>query len=323
MPFKSLTRIGLTSIWFGVSAQLYPAEAKPLATSDDCNVVGRVVQIANSQLPKGQRLCLGDSVRIAPNKRLKFACYASGQKVTLLPGTVKISDHCSKVSHRFRRCTRQIPVNCIISRNPNISVYATLFVPYSSTVANGRPSLVWEAKPTAEQYTVELVLGQKLLWKQTVKGNSMPYPKENPLEPGKAYLIRISALRGHQTISQNVSVLNRVSTQKVQMLKSTFASIDALPISDVEKAMDKDQIYLSQGLLSKSIEILKTQYEQDRYNPVVHRLLGDRYMNAGLPKQAQAYFQEAQALAVKQRQMKELAKAQAGLAEIAALSTAE
>lgn len=319
MPFKRLTHIGLTSIWFGAAAQLHPAEAKPLATSEECNAVGRVVKVVNSQLPEGQSLCLGDSIRITPNKQLKFACYASGQEVTLLPGTMKIADYCGAVSHRYRRCTRQITVNCIHGRNPNISVYATLFVPYSSTIIGGRPYLLWESEPTAERYTIELLLRNKLLWKKTVQGNSMPYPDVQPLEQGKAYVIRVTALRGNQKISQNTSILNRISAQKVTMLQSTIASIDALSISELKKTKDMEQIYLGQGLLSESIGILKAHLRVHQHNPSLHRLVGDRLMNAGLPKEAQPYFQKAEVLAQRQRDRQELAKAKAGLAEIAAL----
>lgn len=320
MPFKSLTRIGLTSIWFGVSTQIYPSEAKPLVTSDDCNTVGRVVKIVNSQLPAGKLLCREDSVRIAPSKQLRFACYASGLKVTLSPGVRKIADHCGVVSHRYRRCTNQITTGCIVGRNPNISTRATLFVPYSATVLEGRPNLLWEEHSSADRYTVELFLSNKMLWKQTVKSNAMPYPSTvQTLEQGKAYLIRVSAYRGGQMLHRNISVLNRISAKKVSRLKSTFRSIDALKIPVVEKVFDKEKIYLSQGLLSESIEILKSHLRRDPYNPAAHRLMGDRFMNAGLPKLAQPYFIEAKALADKKQNMQELAKANEGLAEIAAL----
>lgn len=319
MPFKSLTRIGLTSIWFGVSAQFYPAEAKPLATSEDCNAVGRVIKIANSQLPEGQRLCLGDSLSISPNKKLKFACYASGREVTLSPGKVRISDHCGKVSHRFRRCTNQYPVSCINSRDPSLKVRATLLFPYSSTVVDGRPSLSWEAEPQADRYTVELFLANQSMWKQTVSSNAMDYPAAGPLQPGKAYLIEVSAFRGNKMLSKNKSILNRLSEEKVATMKSAISSIDALPIPKLDKILDRDKIYISQGLLSESIGILKTQLKQDRYNPIVHRLLGDRYMNAGLPQEARPYFREAEFLAQKEQDRQELAKAQKGLAEIAAI----
>lgn len=318
MSPKTITYIGLTSLWFGL-APYYSTQANPSAVPETCNPVGRVVKIANSQLPIGQLLCRKDKIRIATNRKLRFSCYSSASEITLAQGVANIDDYCKAVSQRYRRCTSQITVGCIVGRNPNVSTRATLFVPYSSTVLAGRPSLLWEAEPTAERYTVELLLRNKLLWKQTVRQNSMPYPDVEPLEQGKAYVVRVSAQRGNRRIAQNISVLNRLSAQKAVRLQSTFTSIDVLPISEMEKTTAKEQIYLGQGLLSESIGILKTQLRVDQHNPSLHRLVGDRLMNAGLPQEAQSYFQKAEVLAQQQRDRNEIAKAKAGLAEIAAL----
>lgn len=318
----SIAFLGSTSLWLGVFPP-HPLEAKP-QLDKQCNPVGRVVKVAHSQLPAGQLLCRKDTIKIASNKKLRMTCHASGRVITLSPGVVKISDHCGSISNRFRRCTNQMKVGCIIGRNPNASTRATLFVPYSSSVLGGRPSFLWEANPSADQYSVELFLGKAMLWKQTVTGNSMPYPSQvQPLEQGKAYLIRVSAYQGSQTVNTHVSVLNRISTKKESLLKSAFGAIDALKIPAVDKVLDKEKIYFAQGLLSESIEILKHQLRRNPYNPVLHRLVGDRFMNAGLPKLAQPYFAEAKALANKKQDMRELAKANEGLAEIAALPAEE
>lgn len=322
MPIRSLKYIGLTSLIVGASAQFTPAEAKPLSTSDECNAVGRVVQIANSQLREGQLLCFQDRIQISPNKALKFVCYSSGQEITLSQGGRSAGEYCDGVSYRLRRCTNQYPVSCINGRNPNIKVRATLLFPYSSTVVSGRPSLTWEAEPSADKYTVELLLSNQLKWKQTVSTNSMVYPSGpsvEPLQPGKAYLIKVLAFRNDNLLSQNKSTLNRLPEENVAKMQSAIASIDALPIPALDKILDRDKIYISQGLLSKSIEILKAQLKQDPTNPLLHRVLGDRYMNAGLPKAAQPYFQEAKSLADKKQNTIELAKANAGLAEITSL----
>lgn len=323
MISKTISYIGLTSLCLGMSPH-HSMQAKPQVTAEPCNSVGRVIQVANSQLPIGQLLCRQDKIRISADKKLRFSCYSSGREITLTHGIAKIDDHCEVVSHRYRRCTNQITVGCIIGRNPNVSTRATLFVPYSSTVLGGRPRLLWEAHPSADRYSVELFLGKKMLWKQTVKDNSMDYPSSvQPLKQGKAYLLKVSASRGSHTLNKNISVLNRVSAKKLSILKSTFRSIDALKIPAIEKVFDKEKIYLSQGLLSESIEILKSHLQEDPYNPALYRSMGDRFMNAGLPKRAQPYFIEAKALAGKKQDIQELAKANAGLAEIAALPAAK
>lgn len=317
---RAIASLGLTSLCLGGASCYLSIQAKAQDVSERCDPVGRVVQVANSSLPIGQPLCREDKIRLSANQKLKFACYSSGREITLAQGTADIDDHCEAASHRYRRCTNQIKTGCIISRNPEVSTRATLFVPYSSTVLGGRPRFNWEAYPSANLYSVELFLGKKRLWKQTTQSNSIPYPSTvQPLEQGKAYLIKVSAYRGNRALNRNVSVLNRVSADKLSILESTISSIDTLPISAVDKILDQERIYFSQGLLSESIEILKSQLEQDPFNPVFHRLMGDRFMNAGLPHQARPYFAEAKILANKKQDMSELAKANEGLAEIAAL----
>lgn len=320
MPYRYLGCIGLTSLWFGASAYYFPAKAKPVVLSGECNPVGRVVKIANSQLPIGKVLCYQDKLRIPTNKQLKFVCFVSGQNLILSAGSRRVADYCDGVSYKFRRCTTQNPVHCPNIRNPNISVRATLFVPYSTTVMGGRPNFSWESDPQADQYSIEVFLGKISLWKQTASTNSLAYPEGvAPLQPSNAYLVTVTAYRGNATISSYNSVLNRISDQKAGLMQAAIGDIDALPIPETEKTLDKDRIYVSQGLVSESIGILKSQLEQDKLNPTLHRVLGDRFMNAGLPKEAQPLFQEAEFLASKEQDMFELAKAKAGLAEIAAI----
>lgn len=323
MFFKLLT-IGLTSLWFWELASA-DSEAQPTASRSSrlCNPLGRVVKVANSQLPTGKILCQRDSIQISSGKQIEFVCFSTSQPVTLNAGLKRVSDYCKEVSHQFRRCTSQNPVHCPNFRNPAVSPIQTLLVPYSSTLMSGRPSFLWEKEPGATRYKVVVSLRKKPLWTQTVETNKMDYPTGvADLQSGKAYAVRVLALQGNTVLSEQQSVLNRISTEKLELVRSAISTIDTLDLSDAEKIYDQDRIFVSQGLLSKSIEILKAQLQQDKTNHVLHRLLGDRYMNAGLPDEAQPYFQEARFLAEKEQDMYELAKAQEGLAEIAAIPSA-
>lgn len=324
MFFRFLT-IGLTSLWFWELTQT-SAKANPTASRSSglCNPLGRVVKVANSQLPTGKVLCQRDSVQISAGKQVEFVCFSTSQPVTLKEGFNRVSDYCKEVSHQFRRCTSQNPVHCPNFRNPAVSPIQTLLVPFSSTLMHGRPNFLWEREPRATHYKVVVSLRKKPLWTQTVQTNQMDYPTGvAELQPGKAYSVRVYAFQGNTVLSEQQSVLNRISTGKLALVRSAISTIDRLNLSDAEKIYDQDRILVSQGLLSKSIEILKTQLQQDKTNHVIHRLLGDRYMNAGLPNEAQPYFQEAKLLAQKEQDMYEFAKAQEGLAEIAAIPTAK
>jgi hypothetical protein len=204
-------------------------------------------------------------------------------------------------------------------RGDDFPVEATLLIPFSSTVLEGRPNFYWEAEPQATSYRVEVYQSKHPFWKHPSSTNSLSYPAVSPLQPGKAYFIKIVALRGNTVIAVQRAVLNRLSIQRAEQVRSAITQIEQINMPAVEKLYDRDRIFLSQGLLSESIEILTTQLEQSKFNHTLNRLLGDRYMNAGLPQTAQRYFREAEILAAKKQDKLELAKAQAGLAEIAAI----
>jgi uncharacterized protein HemY len=72
-------------------------------------------------------------------------------------------------------------------------------------------------------------------------------------------------------------------------------------------------VYLSSGLLTEAIHFLDTQIRSRSGEPVLHRLLGDCYTEAGLLTVAQQHYQIAKALAQTADDSVELAKAQTAL----------
>ena len=73
---------------------------------------------------------------------------------------------------------------------------------------------------------------------------------------------------------------------------------------------------MSQKLLTDAIGVLQASKHNHSQNPTIYRLLGDRYLQAGLVDKAKTEYTTASSLAQKKDNPTELAKANDGLKQV-------
>jgi predicted Zn-dependent protease len=151
-------------------------------------------------------------------------------------------------------------------------------------------------------------------WQKTVTDTKLTYPTQKPaLRAGSVTKVTIIANFGNSYLSESNAILNLLTSSEAKQVRAAIERIKSLNLSPDERAFDLNAVYRSQDLLTEAINTLKARTSAGSNNPTIYRILGDRYLEAGLPFYAKQQFTTAAALAQKAENEAELALAQAGL----------
>ena len=287
-------------------------------TQRRCDPIGRVLDQGDNRLTAGSLLCQGERLTLASGVKVDFLCFLNRRILSLLGGTVSDTDECVPKKVRVKPCSYGDTSNCPKPKGPGSNSNTPAIVsPYSSTLLNGRPLLSWYSVASATSYTVE-VRGEGVGWQKTVLGTSLAYPNEQPaMQFGNAYKITIVANQGDDPVSASVSVVNLLPQSEATLVLNTVERINSLNLPKDEAAfLDLDTIYMSKNLLTETISSLESRVRVGSLNPAIYRVLGDRYLEAGLPDYAKHQYEIASEFARKSANSIELAKAEAGLERV-------
>lgn len=283
--------------------------------------IARIINNTDRLLPEGSLLCKGD--RLHPRNGVKVEVLCRLNPGVLKLGSVIVSDICvaPPTQVEIQQCTPQSRANCRIRKGPSEDRNApTLLNPYSSAVLNTRPYFSWYAVTGATTYTVQ-VRGKGINWEKQVGSTTLSYPKEQPaMQYGNVYKVSIIANNGDLPVTSGSSVLLVSPENEAQQVIATIKQIKSLNLPPDEAAFDLDTVYMSQGLLTETINTLQARIDAGSRSPTLHRVIGDRYLQAGLPDSAKQDYTMAAALAQQSDNLAELAKAKAGLNRIALYS---
>jgi len=291
---------------------------RPGQTETSCNQVGRVTSDGDPHHPTGSLLCKGSSLNTY--KAVGVWCFDTRQKVHVSGLALNISAICR--NSRFvpatlpSECSYANLNNCSDNKGPTNGGEQVLVMlnPYGLNLVERRPFLAWRAFPGAASYTVE-VKGASVSWVKIVRGTSLPYPvKESPLRYGNAYKIQVFAERGDSILAGGTTVVNVLSQDKANTVKSLIQQFEKLNLPPDEAAyLDLDSVYMSQNLLNSTITSLEARVEAGSRNAVLYRTLGDRYLEAGLPERAKSEYEIAAKRAQESADIAEMQKDQAKL----------
>lgn len=283
------------------------------SNSRQCEPIGRVLSTGDRRWVVGSLLCQGDRLHSVDGSSIEVLCYLN-RKVLWL-GSGSVTNKCApQAKQQAQQCTLTNRSNCPKPKGPREDSNApALISPYSSAILNTRPNLSWYSVSGANSYTVQ-VSGADVNWEKEVGNLVLPYPKEQPaLQPGNAYKITIIANQGDSSISASSSAVNVIPESEAKQIIATVKHIRSLNLPKDEEAFDLDTVYMSKNLLNETIDVLKAKVEAGNQNPTLYRVLGDRYLEAGLPDDAKREYTMATKLAKRIDNLAELAKAQAGL----------
>ncbi len=284
-----------------------------------CEPIAQVINTGDRYFSPGSYLCVGDRLQPEKGAIVKVLCYVNPSVLSLGSGIV--SDKCAPPSKQYQaqQCTPQNRNNCRKRKGAGEEKNApTLIIPYTSTILNIRPSISWYAVTGATSYTVQLS-GEGINWEKTVSSTTLTYSKESPaLEYGNVYKLTVIAKENDSPLAYSSSVLIMSPLDEVRQITATVKQIQDLRLSPDQTAFNLNVVYRSENLLTEAISILKARIKAGSQNPTIYRVLGDRYLEAGLPDSALQEYKSAAKLAQKADNDVELALAQAGL-KLAAL----
>ena len=260
-----------------------------------CEPIARVLSAGDRTLKPGSLLCQGDRLQPVNNGTVAVLCYINRTVLQLLQGS--ISDAASKCVPQAIQAKRSDYLN---PKGPGENAHApALRRPYSSAILDPRPLLSWDAVRGATSYTVQ-VKGKGVNWSDEVRSNLLPYPHQQPdLQFGNAYKVTVIANQGNSPVLASSSVLILSSVKEAQQLMSIIKQIKILNLSPDDLAIDLGIAYMSQDLLTEAINVLEARIKAGTQNPTLYRLLGDRYLEAGLPDEAKREYTAATTLAQK------------------------
>lgn len=284
---------------------------KAISQDKSCEVIAKVIS-GDLRYQPLSKLCQEDEVKAVNGSRVKVFCYPRGSVLEIPNGSV--GKHCSPLSNIERRgCTTVARRNCINPKGREEDSLPRLLNPYGVVQVNPRPLLSWSSIKTATSYNVR-VKGIGVDWELEVKGNSLPYPADQPaMKPGNVYTVDIMAIRQDVALVSNPSPLILLAADKTQEITKTIDILKSLQQTPDDLAIDTDAVYEAQNLVHNSIEVLNARVEAGSTNPKIYRLLGDRYMIAKLPQQANQAYWKAKVFAQKSNNVLEMALAQAGI----------
>lgn len=284
-----------------------------------CDPIGRVLTQGGKNFTAGRPLCKEDRLNLASGERIDLLCYLNKKVLTLFGGSIQVAEGCGPKMERVKPCSIQDRSNCPKPKGPGEGNNTPATVrPYSSTLLNGRPFLSWYTVSGASSYTVE-VSGVGVRWRKTLVGTTLPYPSEQPsMQYGNAYKVTITASKGDFPVNASVSVLNILPESEARNVINTVKRVNSLNLPKDEAAyLDLDAVFMSKHLLDETINTLEGRVKAGSHRPGLYRVLGDRYLEAGLPGIAKSEYEVASKLATREDNLIEMTKAQAGLELIA------
>lgn len=277
-----------------------------------CEPIAKVISgdIRHQPLTK---LCSEDRVRTANGGKVKIFCYPRGKILDISSDVVGKQCLPLKVNEG-RGCNVLQGRSCVIPKGPEEENKPTKITPYGAVINQERPTISWSKPKGATDYVVRIRGNGGISWEVAVKGESLTYPpQELALKPGQAYTLDIVAMRGDRVIDGSKSLLLLLATDNIQEVEKTINVLKNLQQPLDELAIDMDAVYESYNLVNESIKVLDARAKAGSTNSTIYRLLGDRYLIANFPQQANEAYLTAKKLAQQANNTVELALAEAGI----------
>lgn len=169
--------------------------------------------------------------------------------------------------------------------------------PRSGFVMDERPTLRWHPVDNVQMYTLRLISDdEKERPPVTVAGNELPYPAEwEPLQAEVSYRLQIEMeVDGLKFDSGQEGEFLLLSPEKKEQLDAQVERLRQRSLHDLSLTLLLAELHLNYNLYSEDIELLR---KADHNQVAVQHLLGETYLQMGLPDEATAAYSQALALA--------------------------
>ena len=296
--FKILTFILL--ITCGLST---PSLSQNVPAHAILEVKGKVV-VNNKNWKKPQTAFVGlslnsdDTLDIPARASVKIYC--SDLSIWIVkPGKYKVSQGCPsgktviRLPNSNNRTLRPISkTEAALAKLPYV------ITPRETDIISDRPQINWNAVPGVVNYTVKIET-DGFSWTTQTNQNKIIYSGDRPLQPETRYWVTVTIDQGLSSQQDTEVGFNVSDEQTKKTVLNAVEKIQKQPLSPTERELVLAYLYRSYKLYGDAINILEDPVNQGNKEISIYQLLGDTYLEVGLPQLAKNTYQKGLELAIK------------------------
>ena len=294
--FKTLTFILL--ITCGLST---PSLSQNVSVHAILEVKGKVV-VNNKNWKKPQTAFVGLSLNsdntLDIPARASVKIYCSDLSIWIVkPGKYKVSQGCpSGKTVILLPNSNNGTLRPIGKTEAALAKLPYVITPRETDIISDRPQIRWNAVPGVVNYTVKI---DGINWKKKTDKTEIIYDGDRPLQPETRYWVTVTTDQGLSS-QQDTEVGFNVSDQQTKKtILDAVEKIQKQPLSPTEQGLVLAYLYRSYELYGDAINVLEDLVNQGNKEISVYQLLGDTYLEVGLPQLAKNTYQKGLELAIK------------------------
>jgi hypothetical protein len=263
----------------------------------------------------GLTLSLDDTLEVKANSSVKIVC--SNTKIWIVKtGIYSLSSGCPSGMPVIRLPGIAINNDTLRGDGQTEEVLAKLpylITPRNSFILTNKPLLRWNAVQWARNYTVKI---DSVNWETQTDKTEIIYSGTTPLQRERRYRVIIEADNGVSSKSDDTvgfTILDEANQKTVLEAKK---SIEEQSLSPDEKGLVLAHLYRGYELYGDAIEVLEELIKQGSQSFGIYQLLGDIYLETGLPPLAKKSYYKALGLTTRTENLSALADIQTGLGKV-------
>jgi len=173
-----------------------------------------------------------------------------------------------------------------------------LITPRKTDIISDRPQIRWNAVPGAAYYTVKIET-DGFSWTNKTNENKIIYSGDRPLQADTRYWVTVTTNQGLSSQQDTEVGFNVSDEQTKKIILDAIEKIQKQPLSPTERELVLAYLYRSYELYGDAINVLEDLVNQGKKEISVYQLLGDTYLEVGLPQLAKNTYQKGLELAIK------------------------
>ena len=171
-----------------------------------------------------------------------------------------------------------------------------VITPRETDIISDRPQIRWNAVRGVVNYTVKI---DDINWEKKTDKTEIIYDGDRPLQPETRYWVTVTTDQGLSSQQDTEVGFNVSDEQTKKIILDAVEKIQKQPLSPTERGLVLAYLYRSYELYGDAINVLEDLVNQGNKEITVYQLLGDTYLEVGLPQLAKNTYQKGLELAIK------------------------
>jgi tetratricopeptide (TPR) repeat protein len=170
-----------------------------------------------------------------------------------------------------------------------------VITPRETDIISDRPHIRWNAVQGTTYYTVKI---DDINWEKKTDKTEIIYDGDRPLQPETRYWVTVTTDQGLSSQQETEVGFNVSDEQTKKTVLEAVEKIKKQPLSPTEKGLILAYLYRGYKLYDNATNVLEELVNQGSSEVTVYQLLGDTYLEIGLPQLAKNIYQKGLVLAI-------------------------